>query len=146
MLAKQSIGKSFLGALSYNLRKANHPDQSQRAELLDTNFVSLKLADIKKELGMMRALNPNLTRNTYHTSLNFSTDEKISNEKMLKVAQEYMQRMGFDNNLYFIFRHRDAAHPHCHILALRNRFGGTVVSDSNNYKRSEAIIRDLETK
>ncbi len=54
--------------------------------------------------------------------------------------------MGFDNNLHIIFRHHDSNHPHCHILALRNRFDGTVVSDSNNFKRSEQIIRELEIK
>src|SRR5690606_38201384 len=40
--------------------------------------------------------------------------------------------------------HHDTSHPHCHILALRTRFDGTTVSDSNNYKRSEKIIRELE--
>ena len=65
---------------------------------------------------------------------------------MKGIAEEYMKRMGFDNNLYIIFRHHDTDHPHCHILATRNRFDGTVVSDSNNYRRSEKIIRDLEKK
>ena len=65
---------------------------------------------------------------------------------MQSIAEEYMTRMGFDNNLHIIFRHHDSNHPHCHILALRNRFDGTVVSDSNNYKRSEQVIRELEKK
>src|SRR5690606_3717360 len=54
--------------------------------------------------------------------------------------------MGFDDNPYFIFRHHDSNHPHCHILALRTKFDGSTVSDSNNYKRSEKIIRQLERK
>src|SRR5690606_31613715 len=66
--------------------------------------------------------------------------------RMLAIAREYMERMGFDNNPYFIFRHHDPSHPHCHILALRTRFDGTTVSDSNNYKRSEKIVRLLEKK
>ena len=146
MIAKQSIGKSFMGALNYNLKKLEHQDPKQRAEVLSTNFNSLKLTEIGKELAMMRAMNPKLKRNTYHTSLNFTTGEKISNQKMKVIAEEYMKRMGFDNNLYIIFRHHDTDHPHCHILATRNRFDGTVVSDSNNYRRSEKIIRDLEKK
>jgi hypothetical protein len=36
---------------------------------------------------------------------------------MKNIAEEYMTRMGFDNNLYIIFRHHDSNHPHCHILA-----------------------------
>lgn len=144
MIAKQSIGSSFMGALNYNLKKMYTKDPSQKAELLDTNFVSLNQHLIKKEVGIMKELNPRLKRNTYHTSLNFSKVEKISNQKMLQVAQEYMSKMGFDNNGYFIFRHNDSSHPHCHILCLRNRYDGTVVSDSNNFARSEKIVRELE--
>jgi hypothetical protein len=146
MIAKQSIGTSFLGALNYNLKKMYSQAPSLRAELLDTNFVSLKQDLIKRELSILRDLNPRLKRNTYHTSLNFATGETISNQKMLEIAQEYMRKMGFDNNAYFIFRHHDSSHPHCHILCLRNRFDGTVVSDSNNFKRSEEIVRELEKK
>ncbi|WP_339753416.1 relaxase/mobilization nuclease domain-containing protein [Algoriphagus aquimarinus] len=144
MIAKQSIGSSFMGALNYNLKKMYAKDPSQKAELLDTNFVRLDQHLIKKEVGIMKELNPRLKRNTYHTSLNFSKDEKISNQKMMEVAQEYMSKMGFDNNGYFIFRHNDSSHPHCHILCLRNRYDGTVVSDSNNFARSEKIVRELE--
>jgi len=144
MIAKQSIGKSFTGALNYNIKKLHHPDPRQRAEILSTNFTNM--GSILKELAMMRAMNPRLKRNTYHASLNFATGEKISNQKMKSIAEEYMKRMGFDNNLYIIFRHHDSNHPHCHILATRNRFDGTVVSDSNNYRKSEQIIRDFEKK
>jgi hypothetical protein len=80
----------------------------------------------------------------FFQEISFIVGVKVSNEKMLAVAVEYLERMGFDNNPYFIFRHHDTSHPHCHILALRTRFDGTTVSDSNNYKRSEEIIRELE--
>src|SRR5690606_13941188 len=146
MIAKQSIGKSFIGALHYNLRKVFSKKEDERAELLETNFSTLDNNTVKKELEIMRLRNPNLSRNTYHTSLNFSGKEQISNETMLAIAKEYMQKMGFDDNLYYIFRHHDSSHPHCHILALRNRFDGKVVSDSNNYQRSEQVVRALEKK
>jgi len=45
-----------------------------------------------------------------------------------------------------IFRHHDAPHPHIHLLENRISFDGTVISDSNNFKRSEDIIRKLERK
>lgn len=146
MITKVSIGTSFMGALNYNLKKLYSKDESQKAELLATNFASLNQQSIKNELRLLQSLNPRLKRNTFHTSLNFGKDEVISNEKMLTIAEEYMKKMGFDNNAYFIFRHHDTGHPHCHILALRNRFDGTVVSDSKNYQRSDKIARELEQK
>ncbi|WP_339879732.1 relaxase/mobilization nuclease domain-containing protein [uncultured Algoriphagus sp.] len=146
MITKVSIGTSFMGALNYNLKKLYSKDESQKAELLVTNFASLKQQAIKNELRLIQSINPRLKRNTFHTSLNFGKDESISNEKMLTIAEDYMKKMGFDNNAYFIFRHHDTDHPHCHILALRNRFDGSVVSDSNNYQRSDKVARELEIK
>ncbi len=146
MIAKQSIGKSFMGALDYNLMKMEHPDPGHRATLLETNSQSMDRDQILAELSMMKQMNPRLQRNTWHTSLNFPKEDQLSDKKMLAIAREYMMKIGFDNNLYFIFRHHDAGHMHAHVLALRNRFDGSVVSDSNNYSRSEKIIRDIEKK
>ncbi|AGA76679.1 relaxase/mobilization nuclease domain-containing protein [Echinicola marina] len=146
MIAKQSIGKNFMGALDYNLKKMLTSDESKRAEVLETNFTSLDREMVKKEVELMKSMNPRLKRNTYHVSLSFGKEEKISNDKMLAIGNEYLKGMGFDDNAYFIFRHHDADHPHCHLLALRNRFDGTVVSDSNNYRRSESLVRKLEKK
>lgn len=146
MIASQKIGKSFMGALNYNLRKLNHPDVNQRAVLLDTNFSSLDKAQIKREVDMIRELRPNLNRYVYHTSLNFSKEEDLPDELLTSIAQDYLEALGFDNNQYFIFRHYDADHPHLHLLANRITFDGTVVSDSNNYKRSEEILRSIEQR
>jgi len=146
MIAKQSIGKSFMGALDYNLKKMEYPDPGQRATLLETNSQSMDRNQILAELAMMKQMNPRLQRNTWHTSLNFPKEDQLSDKKMLAIAREYMIKMGFDNNLYFIFRHCDAGHAHAHVLALRNRFDSSVVSDSNNFRRSEKIIRALEKK
>ncbi|QDH77864.1 relaxase/mobilization nuclease [Echinicola soli] len=146
MIAKQSIGKNFMGALDYNIKKMFVREQSKRAEILETNFSSLDREMVQKEVELMKSMNPRLKRNTYHVSLSFAKEEKISNAKMMSIAGEYLKGMGFDDNAYVIFRHHDADHPHCHLLALRNRFDGSVVSDSNNYRKSESLVRKLEKK
>lgn len=135
-----------MGALQYNLRKMNLPDRSRRAEILASNFTNMNIGQIKREIEMVRSLRPNLNRYAYHTSLNFPGEELtgLSNEKMLAIAHDYLKALGFVNNQYFIFRHHDANHPHIHLLANRICFDGSVVSDSNNFKKSEAILRLLE--
>ena len=146
MIAIQKIGKSFMGALGYNLRKINHADFNRRAQLLDFNFSSLDRNVIKGEVDLLRLLRPNLNRYVYHTSLNFSKEEEqhLDNEKLLAIGHEYLYASGYTNNQYLIFRHFDAGHPHLHLLVNRICFDGSVVSDSNNYKKSEAILRRLE--
>ena len=146
MIADQQIGTNFMKALGYNLRKMDLADVKRRPELLETNFTSLRLSNIRKEVNLMKQLRPNLSRYVYHTSLNFSKEEndRLSNEMLVSIAHEYLSALGFTNNQYFIFRHHDAGHPHLHLLVNRICFDGTVVSDSNNYKRSEAVLRRLE--
>lgn len=135
-----------MGALNYNLKKLLLSDPRQRAELLTTNFASMEAGYIRKELKLVCALRPNLNKYVYHTSLNFHQDDDLDNEKLLKIAHEYLERMGFTNNQYFIFRHHDSNHPHLHLLAHRIMFDGNVVSDANNYKRSEQVLRDIEKR
>src|ERR1700740_1000044 len=148
MIASQKIGKSFMGALDYNLKKLFLRDGNKRAELLSTNFASTDVKGIAKEIEIIRSLRPNLNRYVYHTSLNFPKEEQaqLSKAKLLAIARDYLEAMGFSNNQYLVFLHHDAAHPHLHLLVNRISFDGSIVSDSNNYKRSEAIVRVLENR
>ena len=146
MIVVQKIGKSFGGALNYNLKKLNHPNAQMRAELLESNFSTLDAKLIGREVEMVRSLKPNLNRYVYHTSLNFSNEDFLDNSQMLQIAKEYLSGSGYTNNQYLIFRHYDAEHPHIHLLVNRITFEGKVVSDSNNYKRSEVLLRKLEAK
>ncbi len=135
-----------MGALYYNLKKLYHPEEHLRAELIDSNFASLDDKLIKQEVDLIRGLRPNLNRYVYHASLNFAKDDALTNAKLLRIAHDFLQESGFDKNQYMIFRHHDADHPHIHLLANRIGFDGSVVSDSNNYKKGEEILRKLEYK
>ena len=148
VIASQVIGKDFMGALDYNRKKLDHSDIRLRAEILDSNFASFDYRMIKAEIEAVRQLRPNLNRYVYHTSLNFSVMEmeSLNNEKLLAIAHEYLNELGYSNNQYLIFRHYDASHPHLHLLVNRITFDGGVVSDSNNYRKSEAVVRMLEAK
>lgn len=147
MIAVEKFGSNFSGALGYNLKKLNHPDIKQRAEVLATSFSSLSAGIVNKEVELIRQLRPALGKYVWHTSLNFSNDEKpwnLTSSKLLDIALEYMKSMGYDDNQYLIVRHHDADHPHVHLLVNRIRYDGSVVSDSNNYRKSLSVLRKLE--
>ena len=135
-----------MGAFDYNDRKMDHKDPKQRAELLDHNFIQYNRNSVVKEVAMIGKLRRNLTRDAYHVSLNFAKSDKLDNEQLVSLTQEYLKGMGFTENLYAIWKHNDADHLHVHALASRIKYDGSVVSDSNNYKRSEALCRKLEAK
>ncbi|MFM7851700.1 MAG: relaxase/mobilization nuclease domain-containing protein [Flammeovirgaceae bacterium] len=54
--------------------------------------------------------------------------------------------MGLDNTQYIIVVHNDTNHPHIHIVANRINDEGWTISDSNNWKRSEALCKELVRK
>jgi hypothetical protein len=142
MTADQVKGKSFRGALNYNLEKV----EKGVAKWLDTSFVHSNERAIMEEVRMIRVMRPNLAKYFYHTSVNFPPEENLSDERMKTIAKEYLEGMGFDQHQFAIFRHFDADHPHFHILVNRIGYDGSVVADSQDYKRSERVLRKLEKR
>lgn len=142
MTGNQIKGKGFKGALRYNLEKV----EKKVAEVLDHNFVEVSEKRIMKEILMVRALRPNLQKFFYHTSINFPPNENISSDLMKQIGNDYMVGSGFTQHQFIMFRHLDADHPHLHILVNRIDFDGKVLSDSNDFQRSEKVLRELEKK
>lgn len=140
MTANQVKGKSFRGALRYNLEKV----EKGVAQVLGSSFVSTAERAIMEEVRMVRMQRPNLAKYFYHTSLNFPPGEDLADDKMMAIARDYLAQNGFNQHQHIIFRHRDADHPHLHILVNRIGYDGNVVSDSWDYARSERVARNLE--
>lgn len=142
MTANMIKGKSFRGALRYNLEKV----EKGAAEVLSHSFVAVSEKIIMKEIQMIKVLRPNLQKYFYHTSINFPPSEDLSNEKMNEIGNEYLKAAGFNLHQFIMFRHSDADHPHLHILVNRIGYDGKVVSDSNDFARTEKILRELEKR
>ncbi len=142
MTGNQIKGKGFRGALRYNLAKV----AKNTAEVLDSSFVRSSEQAIMKEVQMVRCMRPRLEKYFYHTSINFPPQENISSALMKRIGRDYLEARGFTQHQFIMFRHLDAAHPHLHILVNRIGYDGRVLSDSNDYKRSEHTLRRLETK
>ena len=76
-----------------------------------------------------------------HISLSFSPEDKdkVDNELMAKIAQEYMRRMGIINTQYVIFRHQDLPHPHVHIVYNRVDNDGNIIKGDSSFSKSAAL-------
>lgn len=142
MTGNQIKGKGFKGALRYNLEKV----EKGVAEILDHSFASTSEKTILTEIQMVRIQRPNLKKFFYHTSINFPPGEDLANDKIKQIGLDYLQANGFTQHQYIMFRHYDADHPHLHILVNRIGYDGSVLSDSNDYARSEKVLRGLEKK
>ncbi|MEP6738248.1 MAG: relaxase/mobilization nuclease domain-containing protein, partial [Chryseolinea sp.] len=142
MTGIQIKGKGFRGALRYNLDKV----EKQMAEVLDHSFARVNEKSILREIQMVRMLRPNLQKFFHHASINFPPNEEISNQAIKQIALDYLRDTGFDQHQFIIFRHHDSHHPHLHVLVNRIGYDGKVLSDSNDFARSEKVLRGLEKK
>lgn len=142
MIAKQIKGKDFYGVLAYNQKKV---DKGQGC-IIDSNISPGSVVQQTKEFNIVRQLRPNLAKVVYHTSLNLPYTDKLTDEEFGNLARDYLEGMGFDDNQYIVYKHTDQDHSHIHLVANRVKFSGEVVSDSQDYKRSETLIRELEKK
>ena len=82
----------------------------------------------------------------FHASLNPSPEDKLTDEQLRDIAREYMERMGYGEQPYIIFKHKDIAREHLHIVSLRVNENGRKISDSHEYDRSMSVLRELERK
>lgn len=137
MIAKAVKGKGFRGALEYDLGK-------EQGRVIDSNMAGTTTRELAAEFGEIRKLRPNLGKAVLHVSLSAAPGEVLSDEQWRAVGAKYLRGMGFNNNQYVMTRHTDTEHEHIHILANRITHSGEVVSDGQDYKRQEIIMREVE--
>ena len=70
----------------------------------------------------------------------------MSDEFMVKLSLEYMDRMGIKNTQFIIVRHLDKEHPHCHIVYNRVDNDGKCVSDRFEYYSNNEICDEMKKK
>lgn len=91
------------------------------------------------------ALNQRTKVNSVHISLNFSPSEKLSVSTLSAIAQTYMEKIGFGDQPYLVYEHRDAGHPHVHIVTTNIRADGKRISLHNLGKnQSEHARKTIE--
>ena len=145
MIGKQIKGTDFYGCLDYVLGK-------EGAELIGGNMVGETPAELSHEFQLSLARHERTrtkkpTRKVvYHATLSVPAEEVLSNDTWCAIASDYLQGMGFDDNQHMLARHTDTEHNHIHIVASRLKLNGSTVSEWQDYKRSEELIRDLEKK
>jgi hypothetical protein len=78
--------------------------------------------------------------------LNPDPKDEVNDEQFTEIAKEYMERMGYKNQPYIVFKHTDIDRTHVHIVSTCVGIDGKKIPDDYDHKRSMAICRDLETK
>jgi hypothetical protein len=141
MIAKFKGGFGFKGLIDYANKILNG-----RTNILASSGVSLTsnktiAASFTAQAKTVRTNKPFVG----HLVLAFSPKDfnKLSNDRLSKIAQDFMNRMGINDTQFIIFRHYDQPHPHIHVVYNRvNNFGNEITSDTN-FRKSAAVSKAI---
>jgi len=141
MIAKIIKGTNFGGVINYMLSK-----EKGKAKVLASNNVGFFDQNLCTHEFMLQAsMRPNVQKSVCHTILSFSANDadQLTDDVMVKIANEYLEKMGYGNTQSLIVRHSDRQHPHLHICINRIGNDGKTISDRNEKYRSTKICREL---
>lgn len=149
MVGRITKGASIRGVLEYNSEKVRNGEATVLygnmvlgdCEQSDTFDMRRALSSFQPYLDTRKIKDP-----VFHVSLNPDLSDKLTDEQLVEIAQEYMERMGFGQQPYYVFKHRDIDREHIHIVSVRLRDDGSIISDSNERYRTGAILRDIERR
>ncbi|MDR0606515.1 MAG: relaxase/mobilization nuclease domain-containing protein [Bacteroidales bacterium] len=147
MIAKISTSDSPRGALNYNCEKV----AEGHAKILCSNKLWQK-EDMTATHQLARVFEKRAginqhTKNAFvHISLNPSPDDKLTEEQLAEIADEYMQKMGYGEQPYIVFKHEDIDRHHLHIVTTNIDAQGKKINDSNNFYTSKKITTEIERK
>lgn len=148
MVAKISIGSSLYGALAYNSEKINR----EEGRLLGANKIILP-ADGQIDIGRIaenfNAFMPKTGKTkkpVLHISLNPHPDDKLTDQDFEILAREYLEKLGFGEQPFIIYKHADIARHHIHIVTVNVNEQGKRLNQDFLFRRSKRITTELEEK
>jgi len=148
MVAKISIGSSLYGALTYNSEKINEA----KGRVLGANKIVLPAdgnIDIGKMMENFKAFMPKIGKTkkpVLHISLNPHPDDKLTDQDFEILAREYLEKLGFGEQPYIIYKHEDIDRHHIHIVTVNVNEQGKRLNQDFLFRRSKKITTELEEK
>lgn len=132
--------------LHYNENKV---DQGQARLILASGFAGeiskMDFGSKLKRFENLTMFNGKVKTNAIHISLNFDQSDKLNDELLQQIAMTYMEKIGFGEQPYLVYRHTDASHPHLHITTTNIKSDSLRIDIHNIGKTlSETARKEIE--
>ena len=148
MVAKINVGTSLYGALAYNGEKVNEGEGKLLAtnRIFDDGTGQLNIRQAAEDFGRFMPDDVRTRNKVIHISLNPHPEDLLNDAEMKAIAEEYMERLGYGNQPYAIFKHEDIDRHHLHIVSINVDENGRRINKDFLHRRSKRITRELEQK
>ena len=148
MVAKISIGSSLYGAISYNGEKINEA----KGRILGSNKVVIPPdghVDVARMVEDFKCFMPKMGRTkkpVLHISLNPHPEDKLTDQDFEILAREYLDKLGFGEQPWVMYKHEDIDRHHIHIVTVNVNEQGKRLNQAFLFRRSKKITSELEEK
>lgn len=126
--------------LTYSIQKM---EEGRCVFLYDNSFLN-NVNLLYKEMNKVGDLSDRTKMKYNEVSISLPPGENIDDEKFREIAIDYMERLGYGNSCYNVWRHFDKEHEHVHILFTTVDYQGNWINDFETKKRSQKISREIE--
>lgn len=129
MIARFNSGKTIRGILNYNEAKV----KEGVARCIDAVGFGCAPEELsfRNKLARFTDLttrNKITQHNAVHVSLSFHPDEHLTDQTLQQIAAMYMEKIGFGDQPYLVYRHTDTANEHIHIATVNIRSNGKRIN------------------
>ena len=136
------------GALAYNGEKIN----KEEGRLLATNKIyndgsgTVDVRRAMEDFGRFMPTNVRTEKPVLHISLNPHPDDRLTDTDLTDIAREYLDRLGYGNQPYMVYKHEDIDRHHLHIVTVNVDETGRRLNQDFLFRRSNRIRKELEEK
>lgn len=145
MVVKFLSSSSTFNGVSYNTTKTEK-DLGELMKVANFGYLqnapNLKPEEYKNYLKAYSEMNTSVQEKQFHVAISCKGRE-YDKDQLTRIAEAYMQEMGYANNPYLIIYHKDTENNHVHVVSSRINPNGKKVDDSFEYRRSMAAIQQI---
>lgn len=148
MVAKISMGTSLYGALAYNGLKVNEGEGRLLAvnRVFDDGSGRVDVARAERDFKRFMPEQVRTRNKVIHISLNPHPDDRLTDTELEQLAREYLDRLGYGDQPYLVFKHEDISRHHLHIVSVNVDENGRRLNRDFIHRRSKRITSELEKK
>ncbi|WP_233964655.1 relaxase/mobilization nuclease domain-containing protein [Pectobacterium versatile] len=136
--------KSFINVVKYVLKPGSH--HKSDPTIIGGNMTGAYSKELIEEFDTASELRTDIAKPGWHNSLRLPCGDELTQEQWVKIADDYMNQMGFsDTHLRCYVLHDDPAGQHIHIIANRvDSLSGKIFLGRHESLISGRIISELE--
>lgn len=146
MVAKINVGSSLYGALAYNGEKVNEGEGKLLAsnKIFDNGTGGIDIARAMADFQRYLPERMRTEKHVMHISLNPHPDDKLTDTELADIAREYMEKIGYGEQPFVVFKHEDINREHLHIVSIRVGKDGKRLNNDYIHRRSKRATDALE--